>query len=129
MAAAGLMRAAIRPKIVAPVFVSAAIACGVIWILSHYNLWTLAELKDTIVWFVFSGVALIFRGISARNPERAIRNIPWDALKLTVLMEFILNTYTFPLVVEILLFPVMAIIIMASTVADLSPQLASIRAG
>jgi hypothetical protein len=104
-AAFAVIKAAAAPKIIIPIVLSAIATTGMVLVLRRVGLWTIAEFKDTIVWFAFTGIALIFRGASATNPEQAIQGIIWDTIKVTVLIEFLLNTHTFPLLVELLLFP------------------------
>jgi hypothetical protein len=101
-----------------PVLIAALLTAAFVSILHRFRLWTIGELKDTIVWFFFTGVALIFRAVSAPNPARIIHAILWDALRITVLMEFLLNTYTFPLLVELLLLPLATVVAMLLAVAD-----------
>jgi hypothetical protein len=113
-----LIQAAAKPKIVAPIFFAAIILSGVVWILHLIGLWTTAELKDTITWFLLTGVALLFRGINAPHPDRAIHAIVLDAIRLTVFAEFFFSTYTFPLPVELLLLPFATVLAAALALAQ-----------
>jgi hypothetical protein len=114
----GLIQAATRPKILSPIFLSALLLSGVVRVLHQWGLWTSEELKDTIIWFLFTGIALVFRGASGQHPDSAIRAIAWDAFRLTVLAEFFFSTYTFSLWVELLLLPFATVVGLAIALAQ-----------
>lgn len=122
----GLIRAAAAPKILGAVAVAALFTTGVVLVLWRVGVWTIAELKDTIIWFLFSGIALAFRGVNTPHPDRIVHASIWDAVRLTVLMEFLLSTYTFPLLVEILLLPFAALIAAMLVIAQSEKQFASV---
>jgi hypothetical protein len=123
-AIARLIGAAAKSKIVAPVLLAAVILSGLVRVLHRLSLWTVAELKDTIIWFSFTGVALLFRGVNAPNPDRAIHAIAWDAVRLTVFAEFFFSTYTFPLPIELLLLPFATLLAAALTIARMETRYA-----
>jgi hypothetical protein len=100
-----LIKAAAKPKIVTPILVAAIIVCGLVWVLHRVGLWTVAELKDTIIWFLFTGIALLYRGVNTPHPDRVIHASVWDAIRLTVFAECFFNTYTFSLPIELVLLP------------------------
>src|ERR1051325_3164480 len=111
-----LIRATMKPKLLIPVLFAAVATASVAAFLHRYSLWTVEELKDTVIWFLFTGIALIFRGVSKEDPNRVLRRIFWDALKITAVVEFLLNTYTFSLWVEFLLFAFMVGVAMLGAV-------------
>lgn len=62
--------------------------------------WDISNLKDTVIWFIFSGIPIGFV-VATKKLERGFwKNLVLDNLKLMVLVEFIINSYTFPLAVE-----------------------------
>lgn len=122
----GLIRAAAAPKILSAVVVAALFTTGVVFVLWRVGVWTIMELKDTIIWFLFSGIALAFRGVNTPHPDRIIHASIWDAVRLTVFMEFLLSTYTFPLLVEILLLPFATLIAAMLVIAQSEKQFASV---
>jgi hypothetical protein len=123
-AAANVLRAAAKPKLIVPVITGAVLTFAIAWFLHRIRLWTQAELKDTIVWFLFTGVALTFRGVNPPNPSRVVRNIIHDAIKATVLVEFVVSTYTFSLSIELLLLPVATLLALLLAVANTDKQYA-----
>src|SRR5688572_10306130 len=71
-------------------------ACAV-FILKATGLWAPNLLKDTIVWFVVSGIALLFSGARSAQEIISWRKILADQVKAALLVEYLVNTYTFPL--------------------------------
>lgn len=62
--------------------------------------WDISNLKDTVIWFIFSGIPIGFV-VATKKLERGFWNSLFlDNLKLMVLVEFIINSFTFPLAVE-----------------------------
>lgn len=97
-----------HPKILGPVVLSAAYVSLVV--LSAYiaGLWTLTLLKDTIIWFIFSALALNFRLASSNSTTVDLTTLLHDTLGLIVLIQFLVGTYTFPLAAEIIIVPAIA---------------------
>ncbi|MGB5217346.1 MAG: hypothetical protein WBN66_03510 [Smithella sp.] len=77
--------------------------------LEEFGLWRINQLKETILWILFTGVAMLFQLANQRN-NNSIKRVLKNNLKLIILLEFIVNGYTFPLVIEIILFPIIIIV-------------------
>lgn len=73
--------------------------------LYKFNLWDCSLIKDSLVWFIFSGLALIFRYSQRNETVPHLRTLIADNLKFTVFFEYIFNLYTFPFLVEFLFIP------------------------
>jgi len=83
----------------------------------YIGFWELALLKDTVLWFTFSGVFLIFRLVGDNENDSTFYKIVNDHLKIIVLVQFLANSYTFSLRVEIFLVPALALVILIDAVA------------
>lgn len=81
---------------------------SVIWALESPGLFRIAQIKDAILWFIFTGFALAFLLANQRD-TLSIKNALKNNIKLIIALEFIVNVYTFPLVIEIILFPILII--------------------
>jgi len=85
-----------------------AVSCYFILItfcLYKFNLWDFSLIKDSLVWFVFSGIALIFRSAQRNESFPHLKTLVTDNLKFTLFFEYVFNLYTFPFLVEFLLIP------------------------
>jgi hypothetical protein len=112
-----VVRTALNWKLLVP-FLAAALYTGLAaWLLKQVDIWTPDLLKDTVFWFIFAGVALAFSGLHA-NKELRWRDVVVDQVKVVVLVEYVVNTYTFSLPVELLLVPALAIVALLSAVAQ-----------
>lgn len=82
---------------------------GIVGILYIANLWDITLLKDTFFWFCLTGFILAFSFAISRYDENIFSAVVADSFKVIIVFEFLINTYTFPLLVEIILIPVVLI--------------------
>ena len=59
-----------------------------------------------LVWFVFSGLIYCMNAVSKEADEEYIRKVLKDNLKLTIVLEFIISTFTFNIWVELVIIPI-----------------------
>jgi hypothetical protein len=95
----------------------AAYTAAEVWTLRSVGAWTSDLLKDTILWFALSGLPMAFAGVLAKTDGNTWRRMLVDQLKVVVVLEYILNTYTFSFLAELLLVPVMTMLAMLDVVA------------
>ncbi len=90
---------------------------GIIFLFYKGHLWDKSLLKDTVFWFL--GVALVLAYKSGQAKDFAFfKEIIKDTIKWTIIIEFLINFYTFSLLTEILLMPIMVIIVLLQTVSE-----------
>ncbi len=77
----------------------------VIYILSVFKLWDIKLLKDTFIWFFTAGVIVFFNSNKINNTNYFIQILK-DNFKVIIFLEFVLNFYTFSLVTELILIPI-----------------------
>jgi hypothetical protein len=82
---------------------------AVVWSLETLGLWRITQLKHTILWFIFTGLAIAYQ-ITDQTVAQSIKRVLKNNVKLIIVLEFVVNAYTFPLVVEIILFPALVMI-------------------
>lgn len=82
--------------------------------LSLLSFWDTIFLKDILVWTIFSGLAHYINVISEKSDEKYIKNIIKDNFKLLIILEFLMNTFTFNLFIELLIIPIITIITLLS---------------
>jgi hypothetical protein len=84
-------------------------------ILDYLGWWDINNLKDIIIWFMFSGLPIgVF--VATNKLERGYwKNIVLDNLKLVVLVEFIISSFTFSLIAELFLVPIITLIVALNT--------------
>ena len=102
------------------VFVSAAAYCtGVVVLAGCAGVWQTTAAKETVYWFFTGGVVLVGRAISHAKPSDPgfYRRLLRDAIRFTILIEFLVNLYVFPFPVELILVPVMLAFVLMQVIA------------
>ena len=107
---AGVLRALLNPKILASVFAMALYTSAAVWLLAVFHLWTPSLLKDTILWFCASAVVLMVRFVTSRNADNMFKKVVIESITIVIVLEFLVNTYTFPLPVELIMVPELALL-------------------
>jgi len=98
-----------RRKILTLVVLMALYTAVMVWVLYAVQAWTMALLKDTVIWFVLSGLVLAFSSVTLGRDENLFTKVLSRNLKVTVVIEFLMNTYTFSLHGELILIFVTAL--------------------
>jgi hypothetical protein len=116
---AGVVRAALVPRIVGIVMLLVAYTGLMVGWAFEVGLWRPVLMKETVVWFVGSAIALTFSIVSAPLRDRSFfRNAVMNAVAVTVFVEFYVNLFVFPLLVELLLLPTIVFLAMLSAFAS-----------
>jgi len=118
----GLFRSAFHWKLVTPIAVVILYLMAVVWGLHLIHFWTPELLKDTIVWGLFSGIALAFSAISMDAKAPTWRRVLADQAKAIVLIEYVLDTYTFILWAELLFVPALVFLSMLDAAARMDER-------
>jgi hypothetical protein len=134
---AALFNKGIRGAILA--FVRSLFARRLIWIYTSATLWFVAIvvvlektgmwnsllIKDTVMWFVGTAFVLIFNVNNAK--EHFFRDAVVDNLKLTALLEFVSNIYSFNVWIELPLTLVIFSFSMVGEVASKKPEYVPVK--
>lgn len=78
--------------------------------LFHASLWGWHQLKVTIIWYISTAVLLIFKLESIKKDFRTFKNLVLDHFKLSVMIGFVVGIYTFNLLTELALMPLLFLI-------------------
>jgi hypothetical protein len=104
-----VLKAFFHYKIIIPI-IGFGIYCSlIILILYKINFWNFSLLKDSIIWFFSAGLIVFFNANKIENTNYFIEILK-DNLKLIIFLEFVLNFYTFSLISELILIPVVTFI-------------------
>jgi hypothetical protein len=95
-----IIRIILKTKILLSIFFYLFYFSVIVYFFYHVEWWDISNLKDTIIWFIFSGLPIGFV-VATKKLERGFwKTLILDNLKLMVLVEFIINSFTFSLVIE-----------------------------
>lgn len=94
----------------------------IILILSKINFWDFSALKDTIIWFFGTALVTFFALNKALQNDDYFKQVVLDNVKFAVVLEFIVNIYTFSLPIEIIIVPVIIFLAIMSSFLENKPK-------
>ncbi|WP_338825518.1 hypothetical protein MHOCP_10940 [Moorella humiferrea] len=113
-----VLRAFCQFKILLSVFLMVFYTLAVVRLLAAIGLWKVSLLKDTIVWLCVNAMAMMIRFITSDDAENIFQKVLTDSFKCIIVLEFLVNTYTFSLPTELVLVPILALIAMVDVIAS-----------
>lgn len=89
-----------------------------LWIklLSTLSIWDWTFLKDILIWVIFIGIPICGNATNIKS-ETYFKDTLINSFKIIIFLEFIINTFTFNLIVEIIIIPVATLIVLFNAVA------------
>lgn len=84
----------------------------------YLPLWENIYIKDIIIWFLCSGFAICMNSVSNEADEKYIKYVLKDNLKMTIILEFIMSTFTFNIWIELVIIPIITIITVMNVMAE-----------
>ena len=94
----------------------------IIFILAISSFWNLSFLKDSISWFIFAGIPLVFSFQKVNSEKNHFKSILSSSIKGIILVEFIANFYSFTLVAELIIIPVITFIGIMQVMSEFKPE-------
>lgn len=100
---------------------SAALVYGA----SQLGVWHTSALKATIYWFIGTGLVLAGEAVTtgARDDGAFLRKVLLAVVTATILIEFVVNVYAFPLAIEIVLVGVLSLFVAWKALAPYDPSI------
>lgn len=117
-----VIKALFASKVIIPIMLVIGYTSAVVWGLAAIGFWDASLLKDTVLWFLLAGIVAVFSGIGGKEDERLFHLMVVENLKVLVLIEFLINFYTFHILIEFILIPFIAVIAMMDVVAEQKPE-------
>jgi len=105
----GVLKAFFHYKIIFPLIAFLCYCSFIIYFLYKINYWDFTFLKDTLVWFLTAGMVVFF-SINKVNTTNYFVEILKDNLKVILFLEFVINFYTFGIITELILVPIISFI-------------------
>jgi len=116
--ALGLVRQALLSKVIL-VWLSLVVYAVILVLgLRELGLWTIDLLKDTLIWFAFGALAYPFQFHDPQKTPRVLRVLVRDSLSVLIVVEVLVETYTFSLPIELIIVPTITLIAMMGAVAE-----------
>jgi hypothetical protein len=111
-------------------FGTAALYCvGVVALAEWAGVWHTSAAKETFYWFLTGGVVLVGRAVTEARPGDPgfYASLIRQAVRFTIVVEFLVNLYVFPFLVELIVVPIVLLVLIAQVAAASTPSLASAR--
>lgn len=84
----------------------------------NFSFWKNIYLKDLIIWFLFSGIASIFKSVTSKSFTKYYRDYVLNQFKIIIIVQFIINTFTFDFWIEMALVPFITFISLLNVVVE-----------
>ena len=81
-----------------------------VYTLSKFDLWTKAQLKDTILWSALALISALFTLKKVNENKNFLRDAINEIFKFSIIIEFISGVYTFSLPLELMIVPCLGLI-------------------
>jgi len=102
-----VVKSALHIKLIIPFLLILLFATIFVYVCTFLPFWDWIYTKDIVFWVVFTGVPVCFNATGRKIEDNYFRNILIDNLKFTAFTEFITGTFTFNIVIELILQPVL----------------------
>ncbi len=113
-----IIKAACHIKLVVPFLVVLAFSSLFVWLCTSLPFWDWVYVKDIIFWTLFAGVPVCFNATSRTLEDKYFKNILTDNLKFTALAEFFTGTFTFNILIELILQPILVVFVVLQATAE-----------
>ena len=84
------------------------------------HFWNISATKDTILWTLGSAFGMYFSLNKVAQDENYFNNVILDNLKIVLLLEFVVNLYSFSLPVELIVIPIVSFIVLLNVLYHLN---------
>jgi len=85
--------------------------------LNRIKLWNYTDIKDSLFWFFTVAMVMVF-SINSTKRISDFKKLFIDTVKFTIILEFIINLFSFSLVTELLMLPFLSIIILLQVFSE-----------
>lgn len=84
--------------------------------------WDESATKDTVLWTLGPALTTYFSLNKVTQDDRYFKNAILDNLKFVLILEFIVNLYSFSLPAELIVIPIVSFIVMLNAFAESKPE-------
>lgn len=110
-----LIKVACTKQLIIPFAIILVYAALFVLVLTYFPFWQWIYLKDIVIWVLFAGVPICFNAVNSDGGY--FNNIVKDNFKFTTLIEFLVGTFTFNIIIELLLQPIIFFLVIMQTIA------------
>ena len=93
-----------------------------IFLLYNVMLWDFSLVKDTVYWILGVASVLLVNVNEATKNRPYFKNLVLNNIKLVIIIEFIVNIYTFNFVVELFIFPIISFFVIIAALTEIKKE-------
>jgi len=123
----GLIKTFFHSKLIFPIFAMLIFIIGTVAILRMIGFWDISALNDTIYWTIGTAFVTFFNLDKVGKEEKIFKNLIVENIKFIVILEFIINLYTFSLLTELIVLPIIVFLYLMVEVSALRPEQKQVR--
>lgn len=122
-----VLRSIFLTKLVFLFGAAAAYCAALVLAANKLGLWHTSATKATVYWFFGTGVVLVGSAVTGRDDPDFVMKLVRRAARFTLIVEFLVGFYVFPLAAELLIVPFILLFVGMQVVAENTPTLASAK--
>ena len=96
-------------------------------LLLHWWLWNFGMVKDTVIWVFAQALVMVFNHHRAHKDASYFKRAALASFKIALVLEFLINSYVFHIVIEVLLFPLLAFLAAMFAFSETSEKYVPVR--
>jgi hypothetical protein len=123
----GVIKAATSIKLIMPFLIMLLYTGLLVLIISFLPFWNYKYVKDIAVWVLFAGIAACYGGVNKQVDAHYFRDIILDNIKFAALVEFFISSFTFNIIIELALIPIMTFIVLIETFTETKKEYAPVK--
>jgi|WetSurMetagenome_2_1015567.scaffolds.fasta_scaffold63931_3 hypothetical protein len=122
-----LLKTFFHKKILIPFVMMLCYVLLLVVILERVGFWDISATKDTVLWIVGTALVTFFSLSKVANDEAYFKRAIFDNFKFVLILEFIIALYSFDLVIELILVPIVTVIVLVNVIAESKPEYRQVK--
>jgi len=123
----GMFKIVANPTIIFTNLLMLIYVSAIIFFLWSFNIWDNSLIKGTLLWAIFIAIPLFFKANRANQQEHYIRKLLKESIKIIVVLEFLINLYVFPFMLEFIFIPIAVLLAGMGAVSETNKKYSSIK--
>ena len=117
-----LLKVFFNKKIFVPLIVMLLYIVCMVIVFEKIGFWDKTATKDTVLWTLGSALTTYVSLNKAAQDDSYFKNVILDNLKFVLILEFVVNLYSFSLPTELIVIPIVSFIVMLNAFSESKPE-------
>jgi len=123
----GVAKMFCRPKVSGLFLLMGIYLTCCVFALEKLKLWNITLLKETVYWVLITGFILLMNRMTGDDSRHFFRQSLFECFKVIVLIQFLVNIFTLPLLAELILVPWVVFLAIMSEYSGQKPEYAAVK--